>query len=185
MFWSGKPYLCTPQFDAMNEFVAYQIPFLGLKPGIHSFDFELDDSFFASFEHSEIERADIKADVKLDKQSTMLVLDFHLTGTVGAICDRCGGELDVQIDYTDRLIVKYGEVTGNTDDEIFVLGPSEHLLKLHQYLYEYAHLALPSKTVHPTEEECDQDALNLLDDLRPGDDEDDIDPRWEALKGLK
>ncbi len=170
----------------MNNFSAYEIPFLGLKVGIHDYEFELKETFFEAFEHSQIEQANLTANVKLDKQSSMMVVDFHLSGTVGAICDRCGVAFDLPVEYDDRLIVKFGDVTGTTDDEILVLGTEVHLLELHQYLYEYAHLAVPSKTAHPDEEDCDQEALNLLENLRPGDDDDDdIDPRWDALKGLK
>lgn len=187
MFSNAKRYLCTPQFVAMNDFSAYEIPFLGLKIGIHHYELELKDAFFKAFEHSQIERANLTATVKLDKQSSMMVADFHLTGTVGAICDRCGTDFDLSVEHSDRLIVKFGDVTGTTDEEILVLGTEVHKLELHQYLYEYAHLAVPSKTVHPDIEDCDQNAIALLENLRPGedDDDDDIDPRWEALKGLK
>ncbi len=174
----------------MNPFTAYQIPFLGLKTGKHDFEFELDDTFFASFEHSVITGGQIVADVLLDKQSSMLVLDFNLTGEVSAICDRCGEPMRVSVEHLDRLIVKYGDTTGSTDDEILVLGTNEHLLHLEQYLYEYAHLGMPSRVVHPNESECNQEAMKLLAALRTAndrndDDENDVDPRWEALKKLK
>lgn len=174
----------------MNPYTPYRIPFLGLKIGRHEYEFELDDTFFASFEHSEISGGKLQADLLLDKQGSMMVLDFHVYGTVSAECDRCGDPMEVDVEHTDRLIVKYGDETGSTEDEILVLGPSEHLLELHQYLYEYAHLGLPSKRVHDDEADCNQEALARLEALRtddPGDDDDDepIDPRWEALKNLK
>lgn len=168
----------------MNPFAAYRIPFLGLKAGVHTFDFVLDDTFFAAFEYSEISKAHIDVDLKLEKQSTMMVLDFSLSGRVLSECDRCGGDLELEVSHEDRLIVKFGDENRITEDEILVVDPSVHILELEQYLYEYAHLALPSRRVHATEEECDQNALDLLDDLQE-DEEEDVDPRWEALKGLK
>lgn len=179
------------KFERMNPYSSYRIPFLGPKIGRHEYDFELDDTFFASFEHSEITKGNVRADIALEKQSTMLILDFTLEGSVEGICDRCGDLLEVEVFHEDRLIVKYGDETGNAEDEILVVGPSEHILELHQYLYEYAHLGLPARMVHETEAECNQKALALLNDLSSpepdddDDDDDDVDPRWEALKNLK
>ena len=170
----------------MDIYKAYKIPFIGLKVGQHEFEFELGDKFFESFEHSEISGSEINVDVVMDKQSTMMVLDFEVYGSVETICDRCGTPMRVDIDHEDRLIIKYGDQTGSSDDEILVFGPSEHMIELQQFLYEYSHLGLPSRRVHETEEECDQDAMNLLNKLREEKDEDeDIDPRWEGLKVLK
>lgn len=171
----------------MNPFLAYQIPFLGLKTGFHEFEFELDNAFFAAFEHSEIQSGDLKAYLTLEKQSTMLVLDFRVEGEVEGICDRCGDPVEVEVEHTDRLIVKYGEATEITDDDILVVGPAEHILELHQYLYEYAHLGMPVKVEHDDESECNQKALEILRDLKidDRDEDDDVDPRWEALNKLK
>ncbi len=74
--------------EGMNPFKAYQIPFLGLKTGFHDFEFELDNAFFAAFEHSEIQSGDLKANLTLEKQSTMLVLDFQVEGVVEGVCDQ-------------------------------------------------------------------------------------------------
>jgi uncharacterized protein len=174
----------------MNPYTPYRIPFLGLKIGKHVYEFELDDAFFSSFEHSEIARGNVKAEVLLEKQSTMLVLDFTLDGTVEAQCDRCGDPIEVEVAHEDRLIVKYGDETGSFDDEILILGTNEHLLELQQFLYEYAHLGLPARMVHEHEDECNQEAITLLQTLQSAppdedDDDDDVDPRWEALKKLK
>lgn len=178
----------------MNPFAAYRIPFLGLKIGKHAYEFELDETFFSSFEQSEITGGLVKAQLQLEKQSTMMVLDFELEGSVHGICDRCGDPIEVNVEHHDRLIVKYGEQTGSTDEEILVVGPSEHLLELHQFLYEFAHLGLPARMVHTKERDCNQEAIRLLrelnaaandDDEDDDEDDDDVDPRWEELKKLK
>ncbi|MCH2198527.1 MAG: DUF177 domain-containing protein [Flavobacteriales bacterium] len=169
----------------MNPFTAYHIPFLGLKAGVHTFDFVINESFFEEFEYSEISKGNFTVDLKLEKQSTMMVLDFSLEGKVEDTCDRCGMPITLEVTHEDRLIVKYGDETKITEDEILVVSQAEHILELEQYLYEYSHLALPSRRVCDNEDDCDQDALDLLDSLQDDDEDDDIDPRWEALKGLK
>lgn len=168
----------------MDPLKTYRIPFIGLKVGIHDFNFELDKQFFSCFEQSELDGAYIKVDVILDKQSSMMNLTFNLKGTMEAPCDRCGSEVEIEFESEFALIVKYGEETGSTDEEILILGPSEHYLELSQYLYEYAHLSIPVKKTHQNIEDCDDGILDILDDLTDQDEED-IDPRWEALKKLK
>ena len=43
-------------------------------------------------------------------------------------------------------------------------------------------LAIPNKRVHESEEDCNQDVLDELDDYES---EEETDPRWDALKNLK
>ncbi|MBL7942039.1 MAG: DUF177 domain-containing protein, partial [Flavobacteriales bacterium] len=104
----------------------YSIPFLGLKVGIHHFNLQVNEGFFGQFDYSEIHEADIVVKVEMEKKETMLVLDFELDGTVKVLCDRCGDEMDQPVQSNERLIVKLGNETGTTDDDVLVLGPAEH-----------------------------------------------------------
>lgn len=160
----------------------YTIPFLGLKLGKHDFDLRVKDDFFGRFDYSEIHEADITVHVELEKKETLLSLHFTLDGTVRVLCDRCGDEIDQPIHSEERLVVKLGDETGTTDDDVLVLGPAEHEVDLSQYLYEYAHLALPVKHTHPALSDCNQRVLKELEALRV---EHDADARWEALKNLE
>jgi len=74
------------------------------------------------FEHSEITGSDINVDLLLEKQSTMMVLDFDVYGTVETVCDRCGSKMRVDIDHEDRLIIKYGDQTGTSEDEYWFMA---------------------------------------------------------------
>lgn len=159
----------------------YQIPFLGLKIGVHHYEFTLDEAFFEAFEYSEISASAIRIDLALEKQSSMLVLDFVLKGTVQLLCDRCGDPFMQEISSKDRLIVKFGDETGHTDEDILVLGPSENAVDVSQYLYEYAHLALPARHVHASESECNQEVLAAY---RKYTVESDSRDNWAELKNL-
>lgn len=165
----------------MKKLKEYQIPFLGLKIGSHQYEFTLTDEFFEAFEYSEIIHANINVDVELEKQSTMMVVHFQLSGTVELNCDRCGDAYQQNISSKERLIVKYGDETSSTDEDILILGTKESHLDLSQYLYEYAHLALPAKHVHPTEEECNQEVLVAYKKYTVESDDRDS---WAALKNL-
>lgn len=165
----------------MKALREYLIPFLGLKQGLHEYRFQLTKTFFDAFEYSEISQSEIDVEVFLEKQSTLMVLDFHLKGNVELLCDRCGDAYFQPISSREKLIVKFGDETGSTDDEILVLGPAENTVDVSQYLYEYAHLALPARHVHPTEEECNQEVLLAFKKYSVENDNRD---EWAALKNL-
>jgi uncharacterized metal-binding protein YceD (DUF177 family) len=152
-------FLTPERMKSMKEFT---IPFLGLKHGRHVFTFEVKDKFFEAFDFSEIHKADIHLEVDVDKQSTMLVLDFKLHGTVMVMCDRCGDEISQAISGENKLVIKFGEQTGSTDFDVFVIGPGEAEVNIAQFIYEFTHLALPARRVHEKMEECNQDVLMAM-----------------------
>lgn len=166
----------------MKALKEYQIPFLGLKVGTHSYEFTLTEAFFEAFEYSEITESTIAVELQFEKQGTLMVLDFILTGEVKLLCDRCGDPFSQPIQSKERLIVKFGDETGHTDEDILVLGPSENAVDVSQYLYEYAHLALPAKHVHATEAECNQEVLAAYKKYAVDSDNRD---EWAALKNLQ
>ena len=163
---------------ALKEF---RIPYLGLKLGHHQYQFTLDSAFFDKFELSEIHTGTINVRAELEKQSTMLIFTFELEGTVDTTCDRCGDDMIVPVSNSQRVIVKFGEETGTTDDDILVLGPAEHEVDISQFLYEYAQLALPFRHVHPDIADCNQDAMKVLQQYRV---ESASSSQWAELKNL-
>ena len=146
----------------MNTLKEYRIPYLGLKAGNHRYEFHLTDEFFDQFEFSEIQGSDLQVEVDLEKQSTMIVIQTHLGGEVQSECDHCGDALKLTIQHQHTLVVKFGDETSESDDDILVLGPNEHEIDLAQYFYEYAHLALPARKVHALETDCNQASLAQL-----------------------
>ena len=70
------------------------IPFIGLKEGIHQYEFEINSSFFEQFDYSIIEKADFAINVTFDKRKNLFNLAFDLKGHVIANCDRCLEELN-------------------------------------------------------------------------------------------
>ncbi len=165
----------------MKGLKEYRIPYLGLKLGKHQYQFELTASFFDKFEFSEIHECNLQAEVELEKQSTMLIFTTTVHGKVDTVCDHCGDPLQTGIETTQKLIVKFGDQTGDTDEDILVLGPSEHEVDMSQFLYEYAHLALPVRHVHEKESDCNQEVLKQLEKYRV---DQAASTQWAALKNL-
>ena len=147
----------------------YTIPFKGLSLGSHVFDWTIDSAFFALYEMSEINDASIDARVTLLKHSRFLELHFALSGWAEVDCDRCLDTLRLALASDARLFVSFGEHAGELDsdgNDVIVLPYDEDLLDVAQYLYEYAHLNLPMRRVHPDdangESGCNAEMISKL-----------------------
>jgi uncharacterized metal-binding protein YceD (DUF177 family) len=164
----------------MKEFV---IPFSGLKTGKHEFKFKIDHTFFEAFDQALLEDADLDVDLVLEKVETMLILNLHAKGYTKVPCDRCGDLFNMPIECSERVIVKFGDEEFEQTDEIIVLRPEDYEIDISQRVYEMIVLNLPNKRIHKNPADCNQEVLEKLNEINSP--EDDIDPRWEALKKLK
>lgn len=167
----------------------FNIPFSGLKQGKHNFNFQIDNTFFDSFEYDEFNDASIALEVLMQKTSTMLELDFEASGTVNVDCDITSEPYDQPIDADLHLVVKFGDAYNDEDDEILILPHGEHQLNVSQYVYEMLVLAVPQKRVHPGIEDgtLKSEVLDKLQELQPKEkrtDKEESDPRWDELKKL-
>ncbi len=164
----------------MKEFI---IPFFGLKTGIHTYDFDIGQSFFKNFEGSLIDDGTFKVSLALEKSTTHLVLDFKATGKLDELCDRCGDPIVLNVRTEDHVIVKFGDETFEQTEEIIVLPFDAHEIDVSQIIYEMLVLGIPLKKVHPKKSDCNQEVISRLTQLDT--EEDKTDPRWDALKKLK
>ncbi|RZK39409.1 MAG: DUF177 domain-containing protein [Pedobacter sp.] len=175
----------------MKALKQFSIPFTGLKLGKHQFEFEIDKSFFDEFEYSLIKDGALKATVDLDKQETMLILQFHIKGTIQLNCDTCLGEFSQPIEINERQIVKFAEDELESDDlEIIVLNRKEVEIDVSELFYEFITVSAPY--INKCEQggkDCDQEMMATLSKLSTGsiekEEEQNDDPRWAALKKLK
>ena len=90
-------------------------------------------------------------------------------------------------DNSAKLVVKFGQKFNDEDDEILVLAHGEHKLFVDQYIFELIVLSLPSKRIHPGVEDgsLKSEMLEILENLKPKENRNLADPRWEQLKNLK
>ena len=177
----------------MKALKQFSIPFTGLKLGKHQFDFEIDKSFFDAFEYSLVKDGLLKVDVELDKQETMLILHFHILGTIQLNCDKCLAEFGQKIEINERQIVKFAEDELESDDlEIIVLNRKESELDVSEMIYEFINVAIPyiNNCYQAGQgQTCDPEMIATLEKLSSGaitdEEEKSDDPRWAALKKLK
>ncbi|MCX6246646.1 MAG: DUF177 domain-containing protein [Bacteroidetes bacterium] len=169
--------------DYLTQFI---IPVTGLKPGSHQFDFEIDDSFFEHFEYSEIKNGLIQLHLVIEKEDNLLVFHFDFKGKVKVPCDRCYEMFDLAVEGKERLILKFGGAFHEESEDIQVVPFGENHFDVSSFIYEYIHLSLPVRRVHPENEQgestCDPEVVSRLEDFQaePG-----PDPRWDVLAQLK
>jgi uncharacterized metal-binding protein YceD (DUF177 family) len=146
----------------------YIIQFKGLKEGVHNFEFTLGKAFFAEFEFLEVPDGKVHARIVLTRNPTFMDLDINLNGSIQALCDRCLGYFDLDVDYIGHLVVRFSEQEKEGDDEIIFLHPDEHQLDLKHYFYECISVSIPYRKVHPDLRDgqpgCDPDMLKKLKD---------------------
>lgn len=164
----------------------YAIPLSGLKEGRHNIDFEIGNEFFELFEESEIKEGSLTANIGIDKLSSHLDIAIRISGKVSICCDRCLEMFLHPIDCKNRLLVKFGKSMDETDPDILSVSPDENELDLQQHIYEFIHLALPIRRIHPVingKSTCDPVMLKKLEEHIIEEDKKN-DPRWDDLKKL-
>lgn len=148
----------------------YTILFKGLPEGSHTFDWTIGQSFFAEYEMSEISDAHIDVQVILVKHHSFLELDFVFDGWAEVSCDRCLDPVKLKISSDARMYVKFGNseaLSEEESDDIVMLPYHEDRFNIAQYIYEYVHLSLPVRRVHPDNEQgintCNREMIGKLE----------------------
>ena len=147
----------------------------------------LNDTFFMSIDNSEISQGDVHVEVSIRKSIHFSEIRFRATGTVTVTCDRCLDPLDIPVDVSHLLAVKYG-TERLEDDDIIIITEEEPMVDMAWCVYESIVLSLPVKHVHAPGK-CNPAMINMLNEhsaTRSDDtaEEEAIDPRWSALKDL-
>ncbi len=175
----------------MKYLKKYKIPFSGLAGGKHDFEFDIDDKFFDCFEHSLVKKGKLTANVSLQKQENMLIVNFDINGTIQLTCDVCLSDFDSPIHFKERVIVKFDtEEWTNDTEEVIVLNKTDHELDIATLLYEYINVQVPyyAKCSEQGKDglTCDPEMLSHISkEENETSTEERIDPRWDALKNIK
>lgn len=175
----------------MKPLKDFNIQFIGLKLGEHRFEYDINRTFFKEFEFDEFNDAALKANVILNKKTTLLELHFDISGTINVNCDITNESYDQNISNEFDLVVKFGDEYNDENEEILIIPHGEYEINVAQYIYEFIVLSVPTKLIHPgvSDGTLDSDIFKKLDELRPkdidnNDNNEEIDPRWNTLKKL-
>ena len=178
----------------MKSLRPYQIPFTGLKNGLHQFNFEIDGHFFENFEDSLVSDGLINVKLEFDKKDSFILLNFIIHGKVKLPCNRCQVVLDFEINGDYPIVVKFDEHDDNANDDsnadvIYISRNDDHL-DVSQLIYEFIALSIPMHRINCDNfielKPCNFELLKKLNSLTEDQiKEEQSDPRWDKLKNLK
>jgi uncharacterized protein len=173
----------------------YIIRFNHLAEGIHEYDFNIDDSFFAKREESIIKQAKVNVKVTLHKDSGGMHLDLSMIGDVAVDCVRCLEGFRMPVEIEKSLLVKMvDEVNEEYDDEDEIYISKKAIeIDLSHSLYDFLTLEIPYCPVHPEDENgvetCNPEVLKHIKKqetkIEEKDNENEGDARWLELKKIK
>ncbi len=166
----------------------FDIDLKGLTEDITPLEYALDDTFFTlSDSDALVQGGSLHVSGSIRKAVGFFELLLHIVGSVRIPCDHCLEPMDQPIDTDLRLIVKLGD-ENTEDDEVITVDENEGILRTAWLIYETIVLAVPIQHVHQLGG-CNDAMMRVLEEhsaARSSDaDAKDIDPRWNALKGLK
>ena len=84
----------------------FDIAFVGLKPGVHEYNYEIDEKFFAAYPSQDFSNTHAKVRMQLEKNTNFMLLKFEVGGTADVHCDRCGNPLQQQLWDDFEVLVK-------------------------------------------------------------------------------
>jgi uncharacterized metal-binding protein YceD (DUF177 family) len=173
---------------------AFEIAFVGLKPGIHQFSYELDDKFFA--EKGARDFANATADVKLslEKNTGFMLLKFEVGGKAEVSCDRCGNPLKIDLWDEFKMLVKLvdnaEEMNQQEEDpDVHYLPRTESHLDVSDWIYEFVMLSVPMQRMCSETEmggpQCNNEVLEKLKEMEVKLTEHNANTLWKGLDKFK
>ena len=177
----------------MNTLSKYNIVFKGLIPGMHKFNFHVENDLFNYFGKEIINDSDISAKVVLEKQDALIILTFDISGTVNIQCDRCLDYYDQPINSKNKIFVKYEnkeeenkEIKDEKNEDVIIIRPEDSEINIGKLIHDFIILALPLKKMHPDDENgnslCNPEMIRRIKKLSTA--EKKTDDRWDKLKKL-
>lgn len=180
----------------MKDLKNFDISFIGLKDGVHQFDYNISKEFFDFFNYEEFYNSNVNVSLSFLKKPTLFELNFEFSGSLEVACDITNELFQQPIATKIFLIVKFGDEFNNENDELLIIPHSDYKLNIAQYIYEAIVLAVPIKRVHPGVEDgtLKSEILDKLNEFKIKDlnkeenhlevDSNNIDPRWNKLKSI-
>lgn len=176
----------------MKHLREFDIAFVGLTPGVHTFQYQITDSFFENYGQQDFSNCNATVKLQFDKKSNFFLLKFEVGGTATVICDRCGQPFELQLwdDFNQvvKLVENPEEMNGDEDPDVTYIQRTESHLNVADFVYEFINLSLPMQRIHPDDASgksgCDPKVLDMLNKMKEQG-EDKTNPIWKGLEKFR
>jgi uncharacterized metal-binding protein YceD (DUF177 family) len=176
----------------------FDIAFVGLKPRFHEFNYEVDEQFFTDYRQKDpadigFESCKAHIRLRLEKNTSFMMLKFEIGGNVNVTCDRCGNTLPLNLWDEFNMVIKQVENpdemnASEEDPDIFYISRTESHLHLADWIYEFVTLSIPMQRMCSEKELggplCNKEILAMLKKMESGVIENNH-PLQEGLEKLK
>ena len=155
----------------MSQRREYEIAFVGLKPGIHVYEYRIEDKFFVPYGEQDFENCIANVKLSLEKNTGFMQLKFDVDGNADVICDRCGNTLPMQLWDEFNIIVKMVDDPEpmneqEEDPDVYYISRGESHLYVGDWVYEFINLSLPLQKMCSKEDfggpKCNTEVLEKL-----------------------
>jgi len=171
----------------------YQVDILTLGDKETQYEFAIDNLFFQALEQQIVSKGNLKANVALQKSTTMIKATIDLLGKIELVCDRSLRDFMYPIAVHHTIYFKFGDKNEEISDDVVMIKEDTAVLNLAQYLFDCIGVEIPIKKIHPeliTEKDNEEGDILIYSSVSNENELTDnnidiLDPRWEALKKLK
>ena len=80
-----------------------------LSPGVHEFEYLLENKFFVDIDGTEVQKGKVKVNLTVKRTSMVFDMNFQLEGIVYVPCDRCLDDMELPVSTQNKLVVKFGK----------------------------------------------------------------------------
>lgn len=172
----------------------YEIAFVGLRPGVHEYSYQIKDKFFDAYQQQDFSNCNAEIKLTVDKKTAFMLLKFEIGGTLETNCDKCGNPLTISLWDEFNIIVKMVEepemMNDQEDDpDVYYIGRNESHIDIANWIYEFINLSIPVQNICGNTEDgsaCNKSALDVLKKLEAKEEAEKKDnPIWKGLEQFK
>lgn len=173
----------------------FEIAFVGLKPGPHEFEYDINDRFFETYQQQDFTHCKAQVKLTLDKKTGFMLLKFEIGGSLEVICDRCNNNLPLELwdEFTVTVkMVEEPELMNDQEDDpdVYYISRGESHLHVADWIYEFINLSIPMHKTCSFENmdgpHCNKAALDTLKKMEPEETkEEKNNPIWKGLEKFK
>jgi len=171
----------------------FEIAFVGLKPGVHAFEYKIDNRFFEEYNDQDFSDPQAQVRLLLEKNNGFMLLRFEVGGKVDVTCDRCNNNLPLQLFDEFAITVRMTDEPDamneqEEDPDVYYISRGESHLDVKNWIYEFVNLSIPMQKTCEYENmdgpHCNAVARDLLKNLRP-DEGASANPIWKGLEKFR
>lgn len=182
------------KLNAMANKRAFEIAFVGLKQGLHQFNYDVDSKFFQEKGATDVIDATANVKLTLEKNNGFMLLKFEVGGNAAVTCDRCGNPLKMDLWDEFKMLVKLVDNPEEMNDQeedadVYYISRTESHINVSDWIYEFVMLSIPLQRMCSPEQmggpQCNKEVLEKLKNMEARQVENNAKALWKGLEKFR